>query len=148
MSAHSEEHEAEDGKSREEKSGKNVVRGSHMLLERRGAIIRCGWTKGDAESKNPGQNSGEIIPNIVATAEKLKQGDGAETAFEKVSHPRVVVVADGAFKHMGVQKPRNRNSKRKSKGNAPYGFPEGEIREDGGIFRVRSEKHRTPLDVG
>src|SRR5215472_1844946 len=68
LRAHSEEHQAENRQRREEQSGKSVVRQSDMLLERRGALIRRGGTKGHAQRKNPGQDSRDFIPHIVAAA--------------------------------------------------------------------------------
>jgi len=52
LSAHPEEDEAEYGEGQEEKSGKNVVRRSNKLLRLSGALIRCGWTEGDAERED------------------------------------------------------------------------------------------------
>src|SRR5215472_4997516 len=112
-----------------------------MLLERRGALIRRGGTKGHAQRKNPGQNSRDFIPHIVAAAKQLKHGNRAEAAFKQVAHPRVVVAADRAFQRVAAPKHRNRHRKRQSKSDAAYGFPQGKVRELRGVLQLACSKH-------
>src|SRR5215471_17064252 len=105
--AHLEEHQTKDGERRKEKPGKNVMRGSNMLLQRCWVAVRRCWTKSDAERKNPGQDSGEFVFPVVAPAKKLEHGDGAEAAFKQVAHSGVVVGANRGFQHVSVDKPRH-----------------------------------------
>src|SRR5215467_4939921 len=53
--AHLEEHQTKDGERRKEKPGKNVMRGSNMLLQRCCVVVRRRGTKSDAERKKARQ---------------------------------------------------------------------------------------------
>src|SRR5215470_17507855 len=111
LGAHLEEHQTKDGERRKEKPGKNVMRGSNMLLQRCCVVVRRRGTKSDAERKKARQYPCDLVGTIVATATELKHRDGAETAFEKIPHYGVVVVADGGFEPVVQKPPRDRDRK-------------------------------------
>jgi len=142
---HGEEAEAEVGEGQKEEGGKGPMYGPDIELGLCLAGIGSGWKKGHAERANAGEDSGDLIFNIVSPATEHEHGHGTEAADKDISRPCVVVTANRGFEDVIPEKiPGEGDGEGKEEGDETDHFPHGKVGERDWIFRSRREAHRTP----